>query len=61
MDDQTHDETTTPAEGSGAGKADRESAEWTGGRKVETPEKGDPADLPELEVEEDSLVEPENS
>lgn len=67
MSKQTPQEPTRSAPASDADhvpdKTDRDTEEWTGGHREQCPPQQDAegADLPELEVEEDSIVRPENS
>lgn len=67
MSKQTPQEPTRPAPDPEADhapdKTDGDTEEWTGGQREQDPPRQDSkaADLPELEVEEDSVVRPENS
>lgn len=67
MSKQTPDEPTRPAPDPDAAhapdKTEDGTEEWTGGHRKQSPPPQDAevADLPELEVEEDSVVRPENS
>jgi hypothetical protein len=64
---QTPDEPTRPAPDPDADRAPETTgdgtAEWTGGHQQQSPPQQDAqvTDLPELEVDEDSTVRPENS
>ncbi|MGJ9404572.1 hypothetical protein [Arthrobacter sp. KK5.5] len=67
MENQTPSNENPTSEDSGVGLAgesnERSAPEWTGGHDVEKPsaESADPADVPDLEVDEESPAEPENS
>jgi len=66
MSKQTPDERTRPPAPEvdrAPNNTDDDAEEWTGGHREQGPARGDAevADLPELEVEEGSVVRPENS